>query len=75
MIFHGGLGACVDAIVKDLGFGESSYNRHVEVETGATLLYRKAMCFYDEWWLGFINPNKENNYSVDTLMKTMIFWG
>ena len=24
-----------------------------------------AMCFYDERWLGFINPNEENNYSVE----------
>ena len=33
-----------------------------------------AMCFYDERWLGFINPNEEKKYSVDTLMHAMVSW-
>ena len=35
-----------------------------EMLTLARLVWN-AMCFYDERWLGFINPKEENNYSVE----------
>ena len=35
-------------------------------------LARNAMCFYDERLLGFINPNEEKNYIVDTLMHARV---
>ena len=36
----------------------------LEMLTLARLAWN-AMFFYDERWLGLINPNEENNYSVE----------
>ena len=32
------------------------------------------MFFYEERWLGFINPNEENNYSVEIWILAFIIF-
>lgn len=69
-MFHGVLSACVDARFEDLRFEDS--NPGMGMKTWRLVLELSCMYLCDATWLGFVNPNKDNIYSVESLCDTSL---